>query len=587
MKEKLSLMAKKFHLILVLFFLGAGLYAQEMVTDDQTVDPDQNQAWRTGEANYSAKPKNAWELGIHAGHFMIDGDVDRLIPAGYGLGLHLRKALFYSFSLRGDLYYGQARGLETQAWSRPNFGGGLVESVYAPYDNQPDGWFPSHKTTFMYGSLQGVLNIGNILFHKERTNWNWYMTTGIGISHHKAMLDLLNGNTPYANIKTAAGWNPQVLDSRANRKEFKDRLKGVYDGEYETEGPKKAGIFRLGDETNVHILFSASMGVSRKISKRLNLGLEHQVMVTDNDLLDGIRFRSAVDQTNQNDLGHYTNLRLGINLGNFDKITEPLYWLNPLDATMNDIAELKQRPILDLTDSDGDGIIDMLDQEKDSPAGAPVDTRGVTLDSDGDGVPDYLDKEPYSPPGFSTDSEGVSSAPRLSEEDVNRLIDGKQAKWCEECKASFSECGKWFLPMIHFDLDKSRIKPEFYGHLHHVATVLKMCPNICVSVVGHTDTRSSDAYNSRLSYSRAQAAIDHLVTNYGIDRSRLKLMYDGETTPLFGNSRADSEHLVNRRVEFRICEDGDTDMGMPEGMTPRGGGSGSGSTIRGDKNSGF
>src|SRR5690606_3023757 len=133
-------------------------------------------------------------------------------------------------------------------------------------------------------------------------------------------------------------------------------------------------------------------------------------------------------------------LRLGINLGNFDKITEPLYWLNPLDATMNDIAELKQRPILDLTDSDGDGIIDMLDQEKDSPAGAPVDTRGVTLDSDGDGVADYMDKEPYSPPGFTTDSEGVSSAPRLSEEDVNNLIDAKQAKWCEECKASFSEC---------------------------------------------------------------------------------------------------------------------------------------------------
>ena len=56
---------------------------------------------------------------------------------------------------------------------------------------------------------------------------------------------------------------------------------------------------------------------------------------------------------------------------------------------MNDIAELKARPVLDLTDSDSDGVIDMLDQEVDTPSGAPVDTRGVALDSDGDGVADY------------------------------------------------------------------------------------------------------------------------------------------------------------------------------------------------------
>ena len=45
---------------------------------------------------YSAKPKNAWELGVHFGHFFIDGDVDRTIPGGYGLGLHLRKAIHLS-----------------------------------------------------------------------------------------------------------------------------------------------------------------------------------------------------------------------------------------------------------------------------------------------------------------------------------------------------------------------------------------------------------------------------------------------------------------------------------------------------------
>jgi hypothetical protein len=42
----------------------------------------------------------------------------------------------------------------------------------------------------------------------------------------------------------------------------------------------------------------------------------------------------------------------------------------------------------------------MTDQELNTMAGCPVDTRGVTLDSDGDSIPDCKDQEPYSPPGF-------------------------------------------------------------------------------------------------------------------------------------------------------------------------------------------
>ncbi|HRD08355.1 MAG TPA: OmpA family protein, partial [Saprospiraceae bacterium] len=248
--------------------------------------------------------------------------------------------------------------------------------------------------------------------------------------------------------------------------------------------------------------------------------------------------------------------------------------------------ELKARPVLDLTDSDSDGVIDMLDQEVDTPSGAPVDTRGVALDSDGDGVADYKDKEPYSPIGYEIGKDGVANVKKcescLTEADVFRMIDSRTAGFK-------NDCGKWFLPMIHFDLDKSRIKPEFYGHLHHVASVLKQCPSACVAVVGHTDVRSSNTYNNMLSYNRAQAAVDYLVTNYGIDRSRLKLMYGGEDAPMVGKSRSETEHYMNRRVEFRLCEATDAEMAKPEG---KGGNSGntsgnSGSIFKGNKNSGY
>ena len=39
------------------------------ITDDMTVDSDQNKKWRSGEGKFPAKPKDMWELGFHVGHF--------------------------------------------------------------------------------------------------------------------------------------------------------------------------------------------------------------------------------------------------------------------------------------------------------------------------------------------------------------------------------------------------------------------------------------------------------------------------------------------------------------------------------------
>ncbi len=598
-----------YFLIFILSFSFLGVQAQDEgdafittgIKDEMTKDPEQNKMWKMGKNAYSAKPKNAWELGIHIGHAFIDGDVDRTLPGGFGLGLHLRKAIHYVFSIRGDLFYGQMTGLDPQPWITKANGGGLVEygvpgdpdfvNDYAKYIGT-QGWFPSHKTTYMYGALQGVINIGNLLFHKKRNKWNWNIALGVGLDNHVTKLDLLDGNgDAYTDLRDRTGWTIGKFDTQSGRKEIKNKLNEIYDGVYETQGFRKQGIFKLGDNTNIHVVWTGSMGVTRKITKRFNIGLEHQIMVTDNDYLDGIKFRTALDETNNVDIVHYTNLRLGINLGNFDKVTEPLYWLNPLDAAFNDIAELKARPVLDLTDEDGDGVIDMLDQEPNTPAGCPVDTRGITLDSDGDGFADCKDAEIYSPPGYDVDDKGVAHIPSITEDDVNAIVDNKLGAFRSTLPKPVvrgPECGKWFLPMIHFDLDRYNIKPEFYGQMHHVANVLKMCPSTCVAVVGHTDARNSNDYNRVLSYNRAQAAIDYLVTNYGIDRSRLKLMYSGEETPLSGNAT----HYMNRRVEFRVCEAGDYDMERPAGPNAGTGGrsygtSSSGSTYSGNKNSGY
>ena len=79
-------MTKRFYILtLLMAFTFVGMNAQDDsfnnggISDEMTKDPEQNKMWRMGQTKYNAKPKSAWELGVHVGHFFIDGDVDRTI----------------------------------------------------------------------------------------------------------------------------------------------------------------------------------------------------------------------------------------------------------------------------------------------------------------------------------------------------------------------------------------------------------------------------------------------------------------------------------------------------------------------------
>lgn len=566
---------------------GAGLSAQETqgqggFSDELTANPQQNAQWRQGQAKFSAKPRDMWELGIHAGNYFITGDVLTGLPLGLGVGVSLRKAINYTFSMRLDLLYGQTKGLDARLNSSAPVGIDY-RSIADLYGNN---LVPrSYKTTTYGASLQGILNMGNILFHKERNKWNAYFVGGVGLYAQQTGLDFLDAaGQPY----DMSGVSRDVSSASARREARRD-IKAVLDGDYETNVAVRNTSMRLNDETPVFINLTAGFGISRKLSRRLNLGLEYQFIYSNNDLLDGFRFRSAQDQTINVDITHYTHLRLGINLGKFNKRTEPLYWVNPLDAVYNDIADLKRRPVLDLTDSDGDGVIDMLDAEPNTPAGAIVDVKGKAIDSDGDGIPDYLDKEPFSPPGFEKDKDGVAIVPKyVTEEDVNRVVNAKVSNIKME----------WYLPTINFDLDKYYIKPEYYNDLHQIAQVMKTHPNVKVVARGHADVRGKSDYNDVLSYNRANAAIDYLVNRYSIPRERFILQYSGDSENLVpdlpkapSNSREkEMQQYINRRVEFRISGTDDKEMERPSGPdagkgTP--GPSRQGTQFKGNRNLGY
>ncbi|MFB0945142.1 MAG: OmpA family protein [Spirosomataceae bacterium] len=116
--------------------------------------------------------------------------------------------------------------------------------------------------------------------------------------------------------------------------------------------------------------------------------------------------------------------------------------------------------------------------------------------------------------------------------------------------------GKAFrLENIYYDLDKFDIRPDAAVELDKLVQILNDNPNIKIELGSHTDARSTDIYNLRLSQKRADAAIDYVVSR-GITRERLTAKGYGESELIIERARSEEEHQVNRRTEFKVLEIG-------------------------------
>lgn len=103
---------------------------------------------------------------------------------------------------------------------------------------------------------------------------------------------------------------------------------------------------------------------------------------------------------------------------------------------------------------------------------------------------------------------------------------------------------------VHFDFDKSDIRPDSRPILDEAAEALRENPNIRISVEGYTDSVGSDAYNEKLSVRRAEAVFRYLV-NHGVAPERMEVIGYGESRPVADND-TESGRAQNRRVELHI-----------------------------------
>ena len=529
------MISKKYFLLAgIICLLASNSFSQGMTSGydvkDTSVISSKRMAQHTeflnGTNNFPAKPRNQWEIGIKVGAFSVSSDVQQIFPTP-GFGVHVRKALGYVFSMRLEYMYGIGKGA---SWLRSeNFGkntpwiaagyaapvrnsNGLIvaSNTGLPFTttNPQTTIFYNYKTNVQDLSLQGIVTLNNIRFHKSKTGMNIYGIAGIGATVYDTKVNALDGQTRY-NFNTIT-----VADIYKSRKDTRKALKNLLDDTYESpaenQGDRRPKLFGKTFKPSGTVGF----GIAFKLSNRINLAIEDRQTFIKDDLLDGQRWQEHTrgDAVLTRDFDSYNFASVGLNINLGAKSVEPLWWLNPLDYAYSEIRNprLMKIPKPVLPDTDGDGITDQFDREQ-TPQGCPVDSHGVSLDTDGDGVPDCKDKELITPTYCQpVDADGVGKCP--CPDDCAVAV--------PPIKTCIDKLG--FLPSIAFNANSAVLSSDAKAVLATVGSRMRNVPECNVVVIGYCTANKRE---QQLSWDHVNAVISYLVENEGINANRLIFNY--------------------------------------------------------------
>jgi outer membrane protein OmpA-like peptidoglycan-associated protein len=198
-------------------------------------------------------------------------------------------------------------------------------------------------------------------------------------------------------------------------------------------------------------------------------------------------------------------------------------------------------------DRDGDGI---MDKEDDCPDVAGLAKFKGCPDTDEDGVPDKIDQCPNTPKGCPVDAVGCPL-----DSDGDGVIDCEDKCPTEKGPASNNGCPDWVeiqISALHFDFDKSELRPEGKAELDKLASQLNASKEYDIVVGGHTDSIGTEEYNMKLSERRAQAVVKYLLMK-GVNNAYVGSNNYGESKPLVDNKTKENRQK-NRRAEFEVAK---------------------------------
>ena len=473
---------------------------------------------------FPALPRNQYEIGVKGGLSTVSGDVRAWLPT-FGFGLHVRKALGYTFALRMEYDYMTAKGLNWQ----PSYYGYAANPQLSQYYDAATHTpvFYNYKSTIQELSIQGIATLNNIRFHRAKSNMAIYVLGGFGFMTYSTFYNALDANNqPYdyqqiVNQYGAGGF------TYGNRKNIKNSLKNMMDGTFETLAQRDPSQPTAFGGTPIRPVLVVGGGIEFKLSDKFNIALEDKLSITKTDLIDGQQWQetgSINDRALTRDDDAYNFLSVGINYNIRGKSVEPLWWINPLDYAYSEINAPRHmklpKPVLD--DADGDGVTDQFDHEPNTPAGCPVDTHGVSRDTDGDGVPDCKDKELITPTQCQpVDADGVGKCPDPACcKEINARLDSGGVGAMGKSRCSIGD-----LPSIVFKGRSVTLSKDGKALASTIAEKMRNNPGCKVAVIGYGESSKTA---QQLSWDRVNEVIKYLVEKEGINSDRFIFRY-GQT----------------------------------------------------------
>ncbi len=295
------------------------------------------------------------------------------------------------------------------------------------------------------------------------------------------------------------------------------------------------------------IYLSAQLGIKYRINKRVDIEIRPSWYFNYEDHLD-----ATISNKQDWETFFVTHVGLAVKLGREKIFT---IWG---DDEKKDSVNIPVIPQIQIKDTDGDGVMDQLDREPNTPKGVLVYGNGVSIDSDKDQLPDYKDDCPLKPGPIEN-----KGCPMLQDSDNDGINDDKdlcpntpgkaENKGCPQPQAQKQQMVIQNINLlsanVFFNTGKDAIRASSYSTLNRIAELIKQLPvNIKFLIEGHTDNRDRNNFNQYLSERRAANVRKYLVRK-GVSLKRLTSKGYGETRPKFSNETAEGRQL-NRRVEI-------------------------------------
>jgi OOP family OmpA-OmpF porin len=157
-------------------------------------------------------------------------------------------------------------------------------------------------------------------------------------------------------------------------------------------------------------------------------------------------------------------------------------------------------------------------------------------DEDGDGVFDRRDRCPDTPPNTPVSHNGCP---------LPQYPPSEKAPAPEPEVITLNDQGS-----VMFAYDSAELTPAAQQQLRTLTGKLNDPSVASIKVIGHTDSRGSDAYNQALSERRASSVAEYLISQ-GLAPQKITSQGRGEREPISDNE-TDAGRAQNRRVELHL-----------------------------------